>query len=71
MNYIFKLKNFNDLDEPGVIVNETITSRHDTDRISEIFLLLKTILDENMVIYVSVLLIWTYLERRFMQVLKL
>ena len=41
MNYVFKLKNFNDLDEPGVIVNETITSRHDTDRISEIFLLLK------------------------------
>lgn len=24
MNYVFKLKNFNDLDEPGVIVNETI-----------------------------------------------
>jgi hypothetical protein len=41
MNYVLKLKNFNHLDEPGVIVNETITSRHDTDRISEMFLLLK------------------------------
>ena len=45
MNYVFKLKNFNDLDEPGVIVNETITSRHDTDRIIEIFLLLKRAMD--------------------------
>jgi hypothetical protein len=41
MNYVFKLKNFNDLEQPGVVVNETITSRHDTDRISEMFLLLK------------------------------
>ena len=41
MNYVFKMKDFSDLDQPGVIVNETITSRHDTDRISEIFLLLK------------------------------
>jgi hypothetical protein len=41
MNYIFKLKNLNDLEEPGVIVNETILSRHDTDRISEIFSFIK------------------------------
>ena len=41
MNYVFKMKDFSDLDQPGVIVNETITSRHDTDRIGEIFLLFK------------------------------
>lgn len=41
MNYVFKLKNMSDLEIPGVVVNETITSRHDTDRISEILLLLK------------------------------
>jgi hypothetical protein len=41
MNYVFKLKNLSDLEIPGVVVNETITSRHDTDRISEILLLLK------------------------------
>ena len=55
MNYVFKLKNFNDLEQPGVVVNETITSRHDTDRISEMFLLLKIILQENMVLSLSVL----------------
>jgi hypothetical protein len=41
MNYVFKLKYLSDLEIPGVVVNETITSRHDTDRISEIHLLLK------------------------------
>jgi hypothetical protein len=41
MNYVFKLKNLSDLEIPGVVVNETITSRHDTDRSSEILLLLK------------------------------
>ncbi len=41
MYYVFKLKNLSDLEIPGVVVNETITSRHDTDRICEILLLLK------------------------------
>ena len=36
------LKDFNDLNIPGVVINETITSRHDTTRISEMFSLLKS-----------------------------
>ena len=41
MNYVFKLTNFSNLEQPGIIINETITSRDDTDRLSEIFLLEK------------------------------
>ena len=40
MNYICKLKNFADLTQPGVVINETITSRHYTTRLSEMFYLL-------------------------------
>ena len=39
---MFLLKNFNNLNEPGITVNETSTSQHDSPRISEMFLLLKT-----------------------------
>ena len=40
MNYVLLLKNLDDLNKPGVLVYETITSRHDTIRISEMFHLL-------------------------------
>ena len=40
MNYVCKLKNFADLTQPGVVINETITSRHDTTRLGEMFYLL-------------------------------
>ena len=33
--------NFEIIEQPGIIINETITSRDDTDRLSEIFLLEK------------------------------
>ena len=38
---MFLLKNFGDLNQPGVTVSETSTSQHDSPRISEMFLLLK------------------------------
>ena len=41
MKFVIKLKNFSNIEQPGIIINDTITSRHDTDRLSEIFLLLK------------------------------
>jgi hypothetical protein len=41
MNYVFLLKDISDLQKPATIINEVITSRHDTCRISEMFLLLK------------------------------
>ena len=41
MNYVTLLKNLSDWNQPGIIVNETITSRHDTSRIGEMFYLLK------------------------------
>ena len=41
MNYVSLLKNFEDLNKPGIVINETITSRHDTTRLGEMFYLLK------------------------------
>ena len=41
MNYVCKLKNLSDLSQPGVVINETTTSRHDTTRLGEMFNLLK------------------------------
>ena len=41
MNYVFLLKDASDFDKPGTIVNEVITSRHDTCRIGEMFHLMK------------------------------
>ena len=41
MNYVFILKDVSDFEKPGIIINEVITSRQDTCRISEMFLLLK------------------------------
>ena len=38
---MFLLKNFGDLSESGVTISETSSSRHDSPRISEMFLLLK------------------------------
>ena len=38
---MFLLKNFGDLNEPGVTIMETSSSQHDSPRISEMFLLLK------------------------------
>ena len=42
MNYVCKLKSFSDLSQAGVVINETITSRHDTTRLGEMFNLLKS-----------------------------
>ena len=42
LNYVSLLKDFSDLNQPGVVINETITSRHDTSRISEMFQLIKS-----------------------------
>jgi hypothetical protein len=41
MNFVFILKDVSDLEKPGIIINEVITTRQDTCRISEMFLLLK------------------------------
>ena len=41
MNYVVLIKNLADLNHPGIVVNETITS-HDTMRIGEMFYLLKS-----------------------------
>ena len=41
-NYVCLLKDFNDLNFTGIIINETVTSRHDTCRISEMFHLLQS-----------------------------
>jgi hypothetical protein len=41
MNFGFILKDVSDFEKPGIIINEVITSRQDTCRISEMFLLLK------------------------------
>ena len=41
MNYVFLLKDNSDFEKPATIINEVITSRKDTCRISEMFLLLK------------------------------
>ena len=41
-NYVCMLKNSADLNEPGVVINEMSTSRHDTTRISEMFFLMKS-----------------------------
>ena len=38
---MFLLKNFGDLNEPGITIMETSTSKHDAPRISEMFQLLK------------------------------
>ena len=42
LNYVCLLKNLGDLDQPGVVINESATSRHDTTRIAEIFDLFKS-----------------------------
>ena len=36
------LKNLSNLNDPGVVINETATSRHDTTRIGEMFSLIKS-----------------------------
>ena len=41
MNYVFLLKDASDFNKPGTIVNEVITSKHDTCRIGEMFHLMK------------------------------
>ena len=41
MNYVSLLKNFEDLNKPGIVINETITTRHDTTRLGEMFFFLK------------------------------
>ena len=41
MNYAFLLKDFRDLNQAGVLINEVVTSRHDTMRIGEMFYLFK------------------------------
>ena len=41
MNYVFLLKDVSDFEKPAIIINEVITSRQDTCRIAEMFLLLK------------------------------
>jgi hypothetical protein len=41
MNFVFILKDVSDFEKPGIIINEVITNRQDTCRISEMFLLLK------------------------------
>ena len=38
---MFLLKDVSKLEEPGVVVNEVVTSQHDTGRVSEMFLTLK------------------------------
>ena len=38
---MFLLKELSKLEEPGVVVNEVVTSQHDTGRVSEMFLTLK------------------------------
>ena len=41
MNYVFLLKDVSDFEKPATIINEVITSKQDTCRISEMFLLYK------------------------------
>ncbi len=41
MNYVFLLKHASDFNKPSIIVNEVITSRHDTCRQGEMFHLMK------------------------------
>jgi hypothetical protein len=41
MNYVFLLKDASDFNKPGTIINEVITSRHDSCRIGEMLHLLK------------------------------
>ncbi len=40
LNYGFYLKNFNDLEEDGILICEVVSSRHDTHMIGEMFSLL-------------------------------
>jgi hypothetical protein len=42
MNYVFLMKDSKDFSVPGVVINETVTSRQDTTRIGEMFYLLKS-----------------------------
>jgi hypothetical protein len=41
LNYAFYLKNFNNLQSDGILINEVVSSRHDTGLIGEMFQKLK------------------------------
>ena len=55
MNYRSLLKNFEDLNKPGNVINETIPSRHDTIRLGEMFYLLKCNYKKKFIILVTMM----------------